>query len=473
MEIVLLIAGIALGGVIIWFYTKSKQGNIPDVKLYEQEINNLKSELTVTRERLQEAEKQKASYAAQLNVIKEQLEKQLAEANNEKNELKVELRSEREKGEVLNTRISKAEEVFQIQKQKIAELSAEKEELNKKLTSEFENIANRILDEKSQKFTEQNKANLDVVLNPLKERIKDFEAKVDKAYKEESNERVSLKKEIEQLINLNKQVSEEANNLAKALKGDTKKQGNWGEVMLERILENSGLRKEEEYKTQVSFTDDTGLKKPDVVVFLPDNKHIIIDAKVSLIAYEQAVNADDEEGRKLYIKAHVESVRNHIKLLSDKNYQNANMFNSPEFVLMFVPIESMFGAAIQADVDLFNFAWDKKIVIVSPSTLLATLKTIASIWKQERQNRNALQIAEESGKLYDKFIGFVDDLEAIGKSIDSSNRAYNDAFNKLKTGKGNIIRRIENIKELGAKTTKSIPEKYIEKDDLKQLPFEE
>ncbi len=368
---------------------------------------------------------------------------------------------ERKELELTKIHLAKGEEIIRNLHEKQREL----EDIQKKFTAEFENIANRLLDEKSRKFTEQNKSNLDNILNPLKERIRDFETKVDQTYKAELAERVSLKTEIKNLVDLNKQISLEANNLAKALKGDNKKQGNWGEVILEKILERSGLVKDAEYKTQFSTLNDEGRRiQPDVAIMLPDNKHIIIDAKVSLVAYEACVNAECEEDRERYIKEHIFSVRSHIKVLSDKNYQTATAFDTPDFVLLFVPIESSFSIAVQADLDLFEFAWSRKIVIVSPSTLLATLKTVSSIWKQERQTRNVLEIAEQSGRLYDKFVGFMEDMERISKNIDQSKTAYDSAINKLRDGRGNLISSVERLKSLGAKTTKTLPEKYLDKD---------
>ena len=363
-------------------------------------------------------------------------------------------------------RIERSIEKFKAQDEKYEVLKEELEKVHKKYSTEFENIANKILDDKSKKFTDQNKTNLDIILNPLKERISDFEEKVEKAYKVESDERVTLKTEIKHLIDLNKQVSEEANNLAKALKGENKTQGNWGELILEKVLERSGLIQDQEYKLQFSTHNDEGKRiQPDVVIMLPEEKHIIIDSKVSLVAYEALVNVNSDEEREQYLKDHLLSVKTHIKQLSDKNYQSSSDFNTPEFVLLFIPIESSFSVAVQADQELFNFAWDKKIVIVSPSTLLATLRTISSIWKQERQTKNAIEIAKQSGALYDKFVGFIEDLDKIGKNIDASKNAYDGAINKLHKGTGNLVKRVQNIEKLGAKTSKKIPSKFIEDSD--------
>ena len=291
-------------------------------------------------------------------------------------------------------RVARAEEAFKAQRERLAEQEKSIQDIQQKFQLEFQNIANKLLDEKSQKFIETNRTNLDVLLNPLKENIKAFEEKVDKVYKAESDERNVLRGEITQLMALNRQISEEATNLTKALKGDSKKQGNWGEVILERVLERSGLVRDREYRLQASMSSADGTRfQPDVIIDLPDEKHIIIDSKVSLVAYERLVNCETEDERKLYSKAHVESIRAHVLNLSSKNYHDLYQINSPDFVLLFVPIESSFSFAVQIDAELFSDAWDKRVVIVSPSTLLATLRTIASIWKQERQNRNVLEIA--------------------------------------------------------------------------------
>ena len=288
-------------------------------------------------------------------------------------------------------RMAKAEESFKAQRERLMEQEKSIQEIQKKFQLEFQNVANKLLDEKSQKFVETNRANLDILLNPLKENIKAFEEKVDKVYNMEAAERNTLKGVITQLMELNQLISNEAQNLTKALKGDNKKQGNWGEVILERVLERSGLVKDQEYRIQTSFTSNDGSRlQPDVIIDLPDDKHLVIDSKVSLIAYERLVNCETEEERKLFSKGHVESIRSHVNGLSAKNYHDLHQINSPDFVLLFIPIESSFSFAVQIDAELFSDAWDKRVVIVSPSTLLATLRTIASIWKQERQNRNVL-----------------------------------------------------------------------------------
>jgi DNA recombination protein RmuC len=343
--------------------------------------------------------------------------------------------------------------------EKLENQKTEIETLQKRLTTEFENIATKILKERSDEFSLSNHKNLSEILNPLKERIQEFEKKVDETYKNELRDKISLSEEVKALTKLNARISEEANNLTKALKGDVKKQGNWGEVILERVLERSGLTRGQEYeREEVVDGADSSVQRPDVIIHLPDNKHIIIDSKVSLVAYERLMSAETEEQRVAYLKDHINSLRSHVKLLSEKNYQNVQNINTPDFVLMFLPIEASFSVAVQGDSEIFAYAWERKIVIVSPTTLLATLRTISSIWKQENQTKNAQEIARLSGALYDKFIGFTEDMVKIKANIDRTSSSYDDAMRKMKDGSGNIIRTAEKIKELGAKTgNKSLP----------------
>lgn len=377
----------------------------------------------------------------------------------ELNMLRISYMNERDK-------VVKAEESLIAQQEKHATQNLYISELQQRFKLEFENIAAKLLDEKSAKFTEYNRVSMDIILNPFKEHIKSFEAKVEKVYKSESDERNVLKGVISQLMDQTKQIQEDANNLTRALKGDSKKQGNWGEVILERVLERSGLVKDREYRIQTSLNTEAGSRvQPDVIIDLPDDKHIVIDAKVSLVAYERLVTSDNEIDRELYGKQHLSSVKTHIQGLSSKNYHGLNQLNSPDFVLLFMPIESSFGIAVQLDAELFNYAWDRKVVLVSPSTLLATLRTIASIWKQERQNRNVLEIARLSGTMYDKFVGFLSDMESIGRNIKQSQDAYDKALNKLSSGAGNLSNTSEKIRKLGAKTTKQIDTKYLDMDD--------
>ncbi|WP_207429559.1 DNA recombination protein RmuC [Pedobacter sp. SYSU D00535] len=380
----------------------------------------------------------------------------------EKERIEDELKQERQKLLEINQSYESTRSYFRAQQEKIAEQKLEIERLQEKFNKEFELIAGKILEEKSVRFTETNKSNLDSLLNPLKDKIKSFEERVEKVYKSESDERNVLKGEISKLIELNKQISQEAHNLTRALKADSKKQGNWGEVVLDRILEASGLIAGESYQKQNSFTDEIGNRyQPDVLISLPDNKHLVIDSKVSLLAYERLVNCETDDDKIIYLNDHLFSIKNHIKNLSSKNYCDLYGINSPDFVLLFIPIESSFSIAVQHDVELFEFAWQKRVVVVTPSTLLATLKTIASIWKQEQQTRNAIDIATKAGALYDKFVGFVSDLQKIGSSLDKARDSYSEAFNKLSTGSGNLVGRVENLRKLGAKTSKVLEEKLL------------
>ncbi|HPH73153.1 MAG TPA: DNA recombination protein RmuC, partial [Paludibacteraceae bacterium] len=337
------------------------------------------------------------------------------------------------------------------------------ENLQKRLTTEFENIANRIMKERAAEFSVSNEKQLGEVLNPLKDKITSFEKQVKEAYDKELRDQISLKEEVKKLTELNTRVSEEANNLAKALKGDVKQQGNWGEVILERLLETSGLKKGIEYEREVVVEGGEGeTLRPDVIVYLPDNKHVIIDSKVSLVAYERLSNAKNDEEYQQFLKAHIESIKSHVKQLSEKNYQLAMGLNTPDFVLLFLPIEASFAAAVQAEQNLFSYAWDRKIVIVSPTTLLVTLRTIASIWKQENQTRNAQEIARLSGALYDKLVGIMADFTKVKENIDRAGSSYDDAMKKMKEGSGNLFSTANKIKKLGAKTAKELPENLIE-----------
>lgn len=440
MNVLFLFIGLALGFGIGFLVYRGNKNVVFDTSALDAEILSLKKDLSF------------------LQVDKERISK-------EKENLDLELKTEKDRAIKAEIRIAKAEEVFKSQEEKYNILKSELENIHKKYSNEFEIIANKILEEKSAKFTEQNKTNLDIILNPLKENIKRFEEQVNNSYKAESQERTTLKTEIKLLVERTQQISEQAHNLTTALKGDNKMQGNWGEHILENIFERSGLNKDQEYKKELSTTNEEGGRdRPDFIVYLPDNKHIIVDSKVSLVAYEKLVNSIDEKEREKYGKEHINSIRSHIKGLSEKNYQNINGMNTPDFVLLFIPIESSFSTAVKADNELFNYAWDKKIVLVSPSTLLATLRTIASIWKQDRQTKNAIEIAKQSGNLYDKFVGFIEDMEKIGKNIETSKVAYESAMNKLSTGTGNLIKRAQEIQKLGAKTTKQFPSKFDNRD---------
>jgi DNA recombination protein RmuC len=430
MEIALGIFALGVGGLAGWLIACSK---------FAAEKQHGISALLVAQEK-------NTSLSAQLEEVKQSLE------------------AERGKVMELNTSLSASEADYRNLEEKLAERKKEVDVIQEKFTAEFRNLANDILEKNSAKFSDLNKSSMSELLNPLKDKIVTFEKKVEEAYDKELRDKISLREEVKKLYELNNRISEEANNLTRALKGDIKKQGDWGEVILEKVLERSGLTKDREYRKQVISTNAVGDSiKPDYLVMLPDDRHIIIDSKVSLVAYENFINVDDEEARPKFLKAHLDSMKNHVKVLSEKNYFSSLEFNTPDFVLMFVPIESSFSVALQADQDLFNYAWDKRIVIVSPTTLLATMRTVASIWKMDKQSQHAFQIAEESGKLYDKFKLFMDDMVKVGNQLNSTKGTYEDAMKKLVTGRGNLINQAEKIREMGAKNTRKLDDKLTQR----------
>ncbi|HEY0262166.1 MAG TPA: DNA recombination protein RmuC, partial [Chitinophagales bacterium] len=341
--------------------------------------------------------------------------------------------------------------------EKLAEQKNEVEALQLKLQKDFEILANKILEEKSQKFVQKNDDALKGILDPLKDRLREYEQRVSQTHLETEKERSALREQLKQLSEMNQRMSDEALNLTRALKGDNKTQGNWGEMILEKILEKSGLEKGREYEVQQSFTNENGSRvQPDVLIRLPENKTLIVDSKVSLTAYEKFMSSDDETQRNLFLKEHILSFRAHIKSLSGKAYHQLYDIRTPDFVLLFVPIESAFALAVSNDNELYNDAFDKNIIIVSTSTLLATLRTVANIWKQEYQSQNALEIARQGADLYDKFAAFSEDLIKVGKKMDESKEVYADAMNKLSKGNGNLVKRAENMKKLGLKTSKQL-----------------
>ena len=423
--------------------------------------------------RLNEAEKIGFSRLAEAEKSKSLAEQQLTSLMKDYAELKIELSSERQKNEVSIRELTTSMSELEHARKQIAEKAAELEQIQKRLTVEFENVAHKILKEHSAEFTTLNQKNIGDILTPLKEKILTFEKKVEESYEKTLRDQTDLKVELKKLQELNLKISDDAKNLTQALKGDVKKQGNWGEVVLERVLERSGLTLGREYEREVVDENSDGKQiRPDVIIHLPDKKHLIVDSKVSLVAYERLVNEASEEQKAIHLADHLRSLRSHIKMLSDKHYQSAKNLNSPDFVLLFLPIESSFSLAIQEDQELFNYAWDNKVVVVSPTTLLATLRTIASIWKQENQTKNALEIASIGASLYDKFVGFIQDLVKVGKGIEAAQSNYNDALAKLHTGKGNLVRTSERLKDLGIKTQKSLPDHMIEDEGPEKLTEE-
>jgi len=335
------------------------------------------------------------------------------------------------------------------------------QETETQLKTQFENLAHRIFEERGKQFVEHNKNSIESLVEPLKQQLGEFKSRVETVYENESKDRISLREEILSLRRDTQKMNQEALNLTRALKGDHKTQGNWGEMILEKVLEQSGLRKGIEYETQAAFRDDDKrLFKPDVIVRLPDHKDVIIDSKVSLIAYERYCSSDDEQQRAEALKQHTEAVRNHIKTLSNKDYSSLKGLRSLDFVLLFMPIEAAFMAAFQADEKLFNYAFEHKIVVVTPTTLLATLRTVQNIWRYEQQNENARLIADKAGTLYDKIRGFVDDVEKLGNQLNTVHRTYDSIVNKLSTGSGNLIRQASAFEELGVKVKKKLPKSF-------------
>ncbi len=427
--------------------------------MLEERNANLNQQLEELKQNFdKENEKQNVLFNQQLQDLKATISK-----------IETEREDIRREKELLNAELSRKNTEYEnLQEQNLKrdeELAKQQEQLRK----DFELMASKILDEKSEKFTIQNKENIKNILNPLEEKIKTFEKKVEDSQKESISMHSALKEQLLGLKDLNQQMAKEATNLTKALKGDSKTQGNWGELVLERVLEKSGLEKDREYFVQQNFQREDGSRvMPDVVLHLPDNKKMIIDSKVSLTDYERLVNAEDDE-RALYLKAHVNSIKKHVDQLSAKNYQDLYDIESPDFVLMFIPIEPAFAVAINEDNTLYNKAFEQNIVIVTPSTLLATLRTIDTMWNNEKQQQNAIEIAKQAGALYDKFEGLVSDLTGVGKKIDAAKSDYSAAMNKLVEGKGNLISRVEKIKKMGAKAKKALPESIIKRaseDDI-------
>lgn len=432
-------------------------GNLLSKLKFKQQTTDLEKEITSLQHNQTNFEFQKNEKEQFIAQQKEDFLKRLDDKTKENHELR------REKEFTALELARKNEELKNLQL-KLNENKEEVEKLQDKFTKEFENLANKILDEKSNKFTEQNKKNIKDILNPLQEKIQTFEKKVEDSQKESISMHSALKEQLLGLKELNAQMSKETINLTKALKGDNKMQGNWGELVLERVLEKSGLEKDREYFVQQSFVNEDGKRiMPDVVIHLPDNKKMVVDSKVSLTAYEQFINADEELDKQRFLKEHVNSLKRHVEQLSTKKYEDIYKIESPDFVLLFVPIEPAFAVALNEDNTLYNKAFERNIVIVTPTTLLATLRTIDTMWNNEKQQRNALEIADQAGKLYDKFQGLLTDLVSIGKKIDGTKADYAAAMNKLVEGRGNLVNSVEKLKKMGAKAKKALPEKILER----------
>lgn len=408
----------------------------------ENRLASAESELTGRRERLAQLEQEN-------RVLRQRSDNQSEEFS----QLKIELREQ------------------QVTLDKERRSASEKLELLEKnrdaLKQEFENLANRIFDQKSERFTQQSKTSLDSLLNPFRDQLQDFRKRVEDVYTTETRDRQALRSEIKSLQDLNRQITEEAANLTRALKGDKKVQGNWGELILERVLERSGLRKGVEYETQGSYRDgDNQLLRPDVIVHLPDQRNLVVDSKVSLVAYQEWVVAEDDDTRAEALKHHVEAVRNHIRALSEKDYSQLNGLHSPDFVLLFMPIEPAFVAAFQQDENLFAEAFERKIIVVTPTTLLATLRTIENIWRYERQSQNARRIADRAGAVYDKLRVFVEAMEKLGSQLHTTQGTYDSAMNTLTRGRGNLIAQANRFVELGVRVKKELPKAIVDQAEV-------
>ncbi len=366
----------------------------------------------------------------------------------------------------LNSQLSRKTTENEGLNEKLLNLKKDLESLQENFRNEFKNLANDILEEKTKKFTEQNRTKLDEILKPLSEKIREFEKKVEDTYDKESKQRFSLEKEIKNLAELNQQISKEANNLTHALKGQAKTQGNWGEIILESILEKSGLVRDREYSVQASYTNSEGKRlQPDVIIAYPGDRSLVVDSKVSLLAYERYATAETKEEQDKALKEHMLSVRSHINDLSGKNYQDLYQLKSLDFVMLFMPIEPAYLIALQAEPDIWQFAYERRVLLISPTNLIAALRMISNLWRVENYNKNAVEIARQSADLLDKFVGFLEDLEDVGRKLDSTRQSFDASMNKLSTGKGNLIRRAEKIKELGAKPTKDLPKNLLDNAD--------
>lgn len=363
----------------------------------------------------------------------------------------------------LSNQVAELAAELEAERSQSAEKIALLKNAEEQLSNRFKALASEILEDKSKRFTEQNQTNLNQLLEPLKVRIAEFQGKVQEVYVQEGKDRSALAEQVKQLMALNHQLSKDAHNLTSALKGQAKAQGNWGELILERVLEASGLRKGHEYDVQESHTRADGSRaQPDVVVHLPEERHLIVDAKVSLTAYEEHANAETDHQREAAVRRHLDSVRAHVRELSEKNYQQLYGLQSLDFVLMFIPVEPAFMLAISQDADLWQDAWKRNVLLVSPSTLLFVVRTVAHLWRQEQQSRNAQEIANRGAELYDKLAGFVGDMETLGDRLDQAKRAYDGVLNKFSTGRGNVIRQAEMLKELGVKPAKQLPQNLVD-----------
>lgn len=488
MEFIALVVGLFVGAGAVWLILRSRIAEISAQAKSEAQVEavRLNERLTASQQEIARLSAQLAELqglAAQVGDVRQKLGavestaaaqvEQLASLQREKDELAAvrdRLNIEQQRAGARIAELTTALEAERSSAREKLELLLKAEE---QLANRFKNLASEILEDKTKRFTEQNQTNLSQLLDPLKAKIVEFQGEVQKVYVQEGKDRSALAEQVKQLVVLNNQLSKDAHNLTSALKGQAKAQGNWGELILERVLEASGLRKGYEYDVQESHTRADGTRaQPDVVVHLPEDRHLIVDAKVSLTAYEEHANAETDQQREAAVKRHLDSVRAHIRGLSDKNYQQLYGLKSLDFVLMFIPVEPAFMLAISHDSDLWQDAWKKNVLLVSPSTLLFVVRTVAHLWRQEQQNRNAQDIASRGAELYDKLVGFVEDLDTLGSRLQQAQKAYDGAYNKFVGGRGNVIRQAEMLKDLGIKPTKQLPQKLAESamDEPLHLP---
>ena len=448
MEIIYIILAFILGVVLAYFILKSSSVSRKSYEELQQNFNQKEADFNKIIAEISAENKAQIQRITEQQELNERQNSEIKDLQNDKNQL-IGLKSQ------LAAQNESLQQLLDSQKEEIVKIQEEAK-------LQFENLANKILEEKTLKFTEQNQQNLKNILNPLQEKITDFEKKVENTHKESIDYHAALRQQILGLKEMNLQMSKETLNLTKALKGDSKIQGNWGELVLERVLEKSGLEKGREYEIQKSFTTEEGNRvQPDVIINLPDGKKMIVDSKVSLTAYEKYINEEDDEQKNSFLKEHVNSLKRHVEQLGSKNYQHLYQMESPDFVLLFIPIEPAFAIALNEDTQLYNKAFERNIVIVTPSTLLATLRTIDSMWTNQKQQENAYEIARQAGALYDKFDGFVTDLVKIGKKMDEAKTEYEGAMNKLVDGKGNLITSVQKLKIMGAKAKKSLPDAIL------------
>jgi len=443
LEVLIIVIGLIViaGFGIIIFRLKpgSQDTSVADTEALRKQAEELNSAKITAEERSRMLEQQN-------NAIQQQLKEKEALING------------------LNSQLSRKTTENEGLNEKLSTLKKDIEKLQDNFRNEFKNLANDILEEKTKKFTEQNRTKLDEILKPLSEKIREFEKKVEDTYDKESKQRFSLEKEIKNLAELNQQISKEANNLTHALKGQTKTQGNWGEIILESILEKSGLVRDREYTVQASYTNTEGKRlQPDVIIAYPGERSLVVDSKVSLLAYERFSSAETKEEQDRALKDHLLSVRTHISELSSKNYQDLYQLKGLDFVILFMPVEPAYLIAMQAEPDLWSYAYERRVLLISPTNLIAVLRMISNLWRVEYQNKNAVEIARQSADLLDKFVGFLEDLEDVGRKLESTRQSFDASMNKLSTGKGNLIRRAEKIKELGAKPAKEIPKNLLDR----------